>query len=606
MRRVIFNLINSFIVLINILFFIELIFFLKSSDKIDNFANTQEFQRKYVVRNSHGYRDNEYSYKKPENIFRILVLGDSQTFGHGIKKLEDTWHKKLEVLMNQGLKDKRFEIISLAGEGWNTDTQLYELFKNGFKYNPDLILLAFYQNDVPSPYGFKCQSEDIPLFPKSKTVTWIRNYSKFYQFTEYRINRLLERLGRKTTFPDCINNRFNSRGWDIEEIYLDTILMSSQIKNIHFMITTIPLVYKLDEDYPIKSSHAKVENYCTKKRIECLDLYDGGFKGLDYTELVYSKTDQHLNEKGTEVVAKNLYKKLQPLKTYRNLSKFHGAFDLNELLNKKPIVKDLDKQFEKVEKKNQIIKIKSENEELEVINHGKYFQYTNIISKKTKPTIYKIKLGKKGNFIENEINYYTKNNPNIFYEINKTLKTKNILISGAKSRTNKLEISKKYKRQTKKIFLGKYKELHSGIELVLFENLLFPDPKVLEKKIFKNTIEYAITKSEKEKLNLYKKFLKKNHKFLLGKFDFSTPNNKIKKTKLNKNINILALAEELIIYNVLGFNKYVLKLGSLISRKKPSETAIKSLLIYYWITKKFELYNNLVKENPSLKRFVLD
>jgi hypothetical protein len=48
-----------------------------------------------TTRNPHGYRDKKYSYKKPDGIFRILVLGDSQTFGQGLKKLKDTWHKKL-------------------------------------------------------------------------------------------------------------------------------------------------------------------------------------------------------------------------------------------------------------------------------------------------------------------------------------------------------------------------------------------------------------------------------------------------------------------------------------------------------------------------------
>ena len=54
--------------------------------------------------------------------------------------------------MKKGLKSPKFEIITLAGGGWNTDTQLYKLFKKGFKYNPDLIILGFNHNDIPTPY----------------------------------------------------------------------------------------------------------------------------------------------------------------------------------------------------------------------------------------------------------------------------------------------------------------------------------------------------------------------------------------------------------------------------------------------------------------------
>ena len=110
-------LILSSAILISIL---EIWLQITSTRKADNFATTKEWHKKFVTRNSHGLRDKEYSYNKPDEIYRILVLGDSQTFGHGIKRLEDTWHKKLEVLLNKGFSNQKFEVIALAGEGWNT------------------------------------------------------------------------------------------------------------------------------------------------------------------------------------------------------------------------------------------------------------------------------------------------------------------------------------------------------------------------------------------------------------------------------------------------------------------------------------------------------
>jgi lysophospholipase L1-like esterase len=470
MLKIASNLIISFIALILFVLFFEFVLFLKSSDKSDDFAGTAEFRNKYIIYNSHGYRDKEYSYQKPNNIFRILVLGDSQTFGYGIRKLEDTWHKKLEALMNQGLEEPRFEIISIADYGWETDTQLYHLFKNGFKYNPDLILLGFYENDVPIPHDFKCDSGFISFFPSSKIIKWVRNNSKVYQFVEFRLNKLLEKLEFKSTYVECINQRFDSRGWDMEKIYLDTILMSSQIKNTHFMMTTIPLIYKLGEEYPIKSSHAKVKKYCNKNEITCVDLYDEGFKGLDYKKLVISKTDNHLNEEGAEIVAKTLYKKLQPLKTYKRLSKFNGAFDLKELLDQKRIIKTLDQRFDEVEESNNAIEISNETDKglkltAEFINEK--INITKSFMEDNNEFIFNFIFKKDGSFKEKKLSVFKK----------RKLLYRETIKNGSQIKINK--ISSFYNGNKTSVFTFN----NENQRLFLEKELLFLGPKVSEKII---------------------------------------------------------------------------------------------------------------------------
>jgi hypothetical protein len=99
-----------------------------------------------------------------------------------LKSLKNTWHKKLEVLMNQGNKRNRFEIISLAGEGCSTDTQLYELFKRGFKYKPDLIILGFCHNDIPDPKFFNCQVAILDSFHTLKLLNSLEKIRLFFNW----------------------------------------------------------------------------------------------------------------------------------------------------------------------------------------------------------------------------------------------------------------------------------------------------------------------------------------------------------------------------------------------------------------------------------------
>ncbi len=562
----------------------------KTHNNKDTYANTQEWQSKYVYRNSHGFRDKEYSYEKPEKVFRILVLGDSQTFGHGIKKLKDTWPKKLEALMNRGFENPRFQIISLSGEGWNADTHLYELYRNGFKYNPDMILLGFYQNDVPSPTFFTCQNEDINFFTQSKSINWFRDNLEIYNFFEFRINRLMEKLNRKPKFTDCINKRFESRGWDMEEIYLDTILMSTQIRNIHFMMTTIPLMYKLESDYPLKKVHLKIKKYCDKKGIECLDLYDKGFKGLKTDQLIVSKADRHLNENATEIVAQTLFNRLKTLKKYEYLPQFSGAFDLNELLEQKNLIKELDHSFPDIENGRNNIKLEFKNESLDIKKENGKIQFLNTIFNSKTPDTYKITLNTKGKFIQSEITLHKKNDSTTYLTINKFFNGRNYITSeviNEKKETLNIE---------HKEFIGRYSQVNSTAKIKLFKNVNFTDPKSLEKIIFTNSLNFSRNFSKEEMINLINQLIKKNSILatIFKPTDF--------KNKVNETFDIIFLSQEFLnLYN-FGFDNYVLELGEDILKKKPSDDILKSLAIYYWFTNKAELYKRLLKENPELEK----
>src|SRR3989344_7830887 len=60
---------------------------------------SSEYADSIVKINSEGLRDYEYRIKKPDNTFRIVVLGDSMVFGYGLD-LEDTFPKFLERKLN--------------------------------------------------------------------------------------------------------------------------------------------------------------------------------------------------------------------------------------------------------------------------------------------------------------------------------------------------------------------------------------------------------------------------------------------------------------------------------------------------------------------------
>ncbi len=91
--------------------------------------------------NSKGLRDREYPYEKPAGTRRILVLGDSMTWGLGVGDDElftEVLEKRLET------EQPRWEVINAAVSGYGTDQEFLFLRQEGFKYQPDIVMVLFY------------------------------------------------------------------------------------------------------------------------------------------------------------------------------------------------------------------------------------------------------------------------------------------------------------------------------------------------------------------------------------------------------------------------------------------------------------------------------
>ena len=142
----------------------------------------KDWVKQFIQYNRDGFRDRDYPTAKPRGKFRILAVGDSQTFGHGIESLEDTFPKLLEKFLNQGMERPQFEVLSFARPGWSTVDQLQFIYKKGFLYQPDLILLNFFHNDLPPSHFLDCNSKDWELVPEVGPLVTLFNRSFLYHF----------------------------------------------------------------------------------------------------------------------------------------------------------------------------------------------------------------------------------------------------------------------------------------------------------------------------------------------------------------------------------------------------------------------------------------
>ncbi|MDV2504405.1 MAG: GDSL-type esterase/lipase family protein [bacterium] len=105
-----------------------------------------------VTTNSMGLRDFEYPLKKTTKVYRILAIGDSFTWGWGVRA-KDTYAKVLERLLDTHSRDgTRYEVINMAMPNTATLEEI-EVIKEGLKYQPDLVLIGFLAEDRWSQNG---------------------------------------------------------------------------------------------------------------------------------------------------------------------------------------------------------------------------------------------------------------------------------------------------------------------------------------------------------------------------------------------------------------------------------------------------------------------
>jgi hypothetical protein len=129
-----------------------------------------------VTINSRGLRDVEIPYIKPDNEKRILLLGDSVTFGWGVSQGQ-AFSDQMEPLLYEQTGN-RWQVINAGINGYNTDQEATFLRIEGMRYVPDYVLLIYVSNDVDS------------VFDPNKT-TW-RRHPVWPPSLPEAINRLLQ------------------------------------------------------------------------------------------------------------------------------------------------------------------------------------------------------------------------------------------------------------------------------------------------------------------------------------------------------------------------------------------------------------------------------
>jgi len=151
-----------------------------------------------IVINSKGFRGEEFNTQKSEGIIRIIMMGDSVTFG--ITPETCPYPAQLQRLFDEKYPDQ-FEIINAGVEGYSSEYVLKRLKHDILQYQPDIITVHAGWNDLyainpESPWSYKKMSSLANFLNKFYIYKGGRKF--IFLVLKPKIERFLERdISRK-------------------------------------------------------------------------------------------------------------------------------------------------------------------------------------------------------------------------------------------------------------------------------------------------------------------------------------------------------------------------------------------------------------------------
>jgi lysophospholipase L1-like esterase len=248
-----------------------------------------------VAINDRGLRDRGYDHEKPEGVRRILMLGDSVTFGWGVA-VEHTASKRLEQHLNAAAPG-RFEVINTGVGNYNTAMEVTWFLNEGLRYDPDLVVLNYFINDA----------EQRPVRSTNPLAAW----SMAYAFLAGRVDALTRIVARREDWAAYYQGLYadDQAGWRNARESIGALAAACAARDIPLLLVNHPELRELGE-YRFEDVDAKLRRVAADNRLPLLELRDA-LRGHDEASLWVTPPDPHPNARAHALAADAIFEKLK-------------------------------------------------------------------------------------------------------------------------------------------------------------------------------------------------------------------------------------------------------------------------------------------------------
>lgn len=251
-----------------------------------------------------------------------VVVGDSFVFGEGLN-ISDTWVETLERVSGR-------DFVNMGISGHGTEHEGRFVKKYGAELGPKVVILMFHENDFGNNYGYlTTENQEIRNFLSENSITYeMAKYilrrttyenQRYYEGNNIRYQNgsfdLLFPVGWWWTKADSISEG-TKFGEEVTERNFRELKALGEDRGFEFIVVLMPLketVYSdlvadrvdlssYDIGYPIRSAL----EICERTQVECLDLTPI-LRERGRGEQLYFAIDGHINKRGSEVVAEEVF-----------------------------------------------------------------------------------------------------------------------------------------------------------------------------------------------------------------------------------------------------------------------------------------------------------
>lgn len=254
-----------------------------------------------------GYRlpDGWQAPRESPEIERILVLGDSFTWGDGVHE-EDAYPQRMQLRLNLRDPARRYRVLNAGRNGLNTVAERQLLDRRRLLASePDLALLGFTVNDPEPSRPVLAKALQAPLHRRLPP-----GRAELELYERWRLFRLvwerLENTRQRRAFEDWVAALFDpeSPHWRECVEALASFRDHLGARGIPFVVAVWPTFdAPFDERYPHRREHQQILRTLAELGIPALDLRPL-YAGVDPRRLAVTPfTDAHPNELAHRIAA---------------------------------------------------------------------------------------------------------------------------------------------------------------------------------------------------------------------------------------------------------------------------------------------------------------